>query len=351
MSAEQFERFFILEQFREFCVLVLRFKQELEASASPSAGADEAEPIDDLVSGDAGEDGEPIDPARLLMQRAEFVRGELISLMQRQAQEVLRRGDDREQRRFREVQYVMAAMADEVLLNLSWPGKEYFAKNLIEEEIFRTHDAGTRFFTNLDELLRLRDPTRAEVSASYLLALSLGFRGRYREVEGNARIENYRLQLFATLFQRNPGLADDQQLYPQAYAHTLAGKQLQWLPLLRPWLIGMGGVALAYVIIAHVVWAHASGNVASAVEHLGERGRPPAPPPAAAPQARAPVHAPAAARPPHPPLNAAREPAPAPQIDEESPAVAPVTAVPTARAPADSPLRRKHHRGGRQRKH
>jgi type VI secretion system protein ImpK len=361
MSAEQFERFYVLEQFREFYALVLRFKQELEASAPLGATpGEDGESLDDLLgAGAGGEDGTPLDPAQLQAQRAEYVRGELIALMQRQAQDVLRRGDEREQRRFREVQYVMAAMADEVLLSLNWSGKDYFGNNLIEEEIFRTHDAGSRFFANLEELLRLRDPTRAEVAAAYLLALSLGFRGKYREVENQPRLENYRQQLFATLFQRNPGLSDDQPLYAQAYAHTLAGKQLQWLPLLRPWLIGMGGVALGYVLIAHIVWAHASGNVAGIVDRLGTKerpkGSPAAPAPAPAPQARA--ADPPSRRPLTPLPQAAPAPAPAPSPASAEPAdapepgpatlshAAPAGADPAGREPGHR--RRKHHRSTR----
>ncbi len=265
MSNQPFERYYVLEQFREFYAVVLRYKQEIEAplgKGPPPPPPNDDAPADDIADLEPDEDGET---------QANVIRSELSALVQRQAQGVLRRGDEREQKRFREVQYVMAAMADEVFLNLSWLGKDYWEGNLLEDEFFHTHDAGSRFFVNLEEILRHRDPTKAEVAAVYLLALSLGFRGQHQDIEGQARLEHFRLQLFASLFQRNPGLSDDAQLFSQSYAHTLAGKPVQWLPLLRPWLAAIGAVALIYVAISHAIWVHESDKVTRIVDRIHDR--------------------------------------------------------------------------------
>lgn len=284
MDLEFFDRSYLLEQFREFYGAVLAGKQEVEARALRKSqgrsgggtqmlptiagpGGDEinlddlAEGIEEINEGGAGE-------SEIVL--AERLRSELAAVIQRQAQAVLRRGDEREQRRFREIQYIMAAAADEEFLNLAWDGRDYWGQNLLEEELFHTHNAGEQFFVTLDDLLRQRDPTRAEVMAAYLLALSLGFRGKYRDIEGEGRLEYFRQQLFATLFQRNPGLSPDSALFPQAYAHIAVGKSVQWLPRLRPWLIGMGGVVLGYLAISHIVWETESGRVSNTIERLRE---------------------------------------------------------------------------------
>lgn len=296
------ERNFLLEQFREFYATCLRLKQELEERAARAAAHEEDEDDDPqivseedidmpLALRDEGQGAAAAVQAQTPEAEARRIQDELLALVQGQAQAVMRRGDEREARRYREVQYVMAALADEVFLNVNWEGREYWAANLLEQSLFHTHDAGTRFFTNLEELLKGRDPTRAEVAAAYLMALSLGFRGRYQDIESQPRLENFRHQLFALLFQRNAGLAEDAQLYPQTYAHTLTGKQVQWLPVLRPWLLAMGGVVLGYLVLSHAIWAHEIDDVSDITQRVGAQlhgagaAKPEPPRPAARPAA------------------------------------------------------------------
>jgi type VI secretion system protein ImpK len=126
----------------------------------------------------------------------------------------------------------------------------------------------------MDELLRQRDPTRADVAAAFLLALSLGFRGRYHGASGESEIERRRMQLFAFLFQRNPGLSDDSQLYPQSYAQTLSGKPQSWLPALRPWLLGIAAVLGLYIIASHIVWGFESSRISRMIDDFREGQRP-----------------------------------------------------------------------------
>lgn len=273
MDSENFDKSYLLELFRQFHAEVLRHKADIEQNggtpppAPPSAASTAAPAGDD-------DDVEELTPEETSEEAAERVRAELLSLVQKQGQAVSRRGEESEQKRFREIQYVMAAMADEVFLNLSWTGKDYWSRNLMEEELFQSHDSGDRFFANLEELLKTRDATRAEVAAAYLLALSLGFRGKYQDIEGEARLKHFRLQAFASLFRRNPGLSEDAQLFAQAYAHTATGKPNRWLPRLRPWLMGMGVVVAMYLAMSHLLWDTESSKIFVAVEHIKEAHRP-----------------------------------------------------------------------------
>lgn len=348
----QAERNFLLEQFREFYATCLRLKQEIEEKAARAAAQEEdddpqvvsEEDIDvPLALSDEGEGAAAAVQAQTPEAEARRIQDELLALVQGQAQAVMRRGDEREARRYREVQYVMAALADEVFLNVNWEGREYWAANLLEQSLFHTHDAGTRFFTNLEELLKGRDPTRAEVAAAYLLALSLGFRGRYQDIESQPRLENFRHQLFALLFQRNAGLAEDAQLYPQTYAHTLAGKQVQWLPVLRPWLLAMGGVVLGYLVLSHAIWAHEIDDVSDIAQRVGAQlhgagaGKTEPPRPAARPAAApAPATVPGQGQGPgqRQGQGQGQGPGSAAPLASPAPAVPPATAAATAIKPA-----------------
>ncbi len=261
MSTESAGGPYLIELLRRYFAEVLRQKQEIELRMAAEQKAQDHGEVVELLTEDE------------ITSRAEATQRDLKGMLEEQAQDVLRRGDEREQRRFREMQYVMVAFTDEVMLSLNWDGQDFWRDHLLEEQIFASHHSGTQFFRNIEELLRQRDPTRADVGSAYLLALSLGFRGRCVGVSGEAEIERYRQQLFAFLFQRNPGFADDQKLYPQPYAHTLTGKPHSWLPVLRPWLFTALAVLGLYVCFGHVLWARQSTRIVHAIDDLREAQR------------------------------------------------------------------------------
>lgn len=261
MSAEAAKGSYLVELLRQYSAVVLTHKKEVERRIEQQTReADQGEAIE-LPSEEESQ------------RRAEEIQRDLRERLEEQAQDVLRRGDEREQRRFREMQYVMVAFTDEVFLTLNWEGQDYWREHMLEERLFATHQAGTQLFANMDELLRQRDPTRADVAAAFLLALSLGFRGRYHGASGDTEIERRRLQLFAFLFQRNPGLSDESQLYAQSYAQTLTGKPQSWLPALRPWLLGIAAVLGLYVIASHILWGVESSRISRMIDDLREGQR------------------------------------------------------------------------------
>ncbi len=261
MSAEAAKGSYLIELLRQYCAAVLTHKKEVERrSADLTRDAEQGEVIE-LASEEESQG------------HAEEIQRDLRERLEAQAQDVLRRGDEREQRRFREMQYVMVAFTDEVFLTLSWEGQEYWREHMLEERLFATHQAGTQLFANVDELLRQRDPTRADVAAAFLLALSLGFRGRYHGTNGESEIERRRLQLFAFLFQRNPGLSDESRLYAQSYAQTLTGKPQSWLPALRPWLLGIVAVLGLYIVASHILWGIESSRIGRMIDDLREGQR------------------------------------------------------------------------------
>lgn len=261
MSTEPQSGSYLVELLRQYCAVVVSHKQEIERRIAAQTRDDAQDKILELPTDDESQ------------SYAESVQRQLRERLEQLVQDVLRRGDEREQRRFREMQYVMVAFTDEIFLSLSWEGQEFWREHLLEERIFATHQAGTQFFDNIDELLRQRDPTRADVAAAYLLGLSLGFRGRYHGTSGEAELERYRQQLFAFLFQRNPGLGDEAQLYPQTYAQTLTGKPQSWLPVLRPWLIAIGSLLGLFVLIGHVLWGLESSRISRMIDDLRESQR------------------------------------------------------------------------------
>jgi type VI secretion system protein ImpK len=76
--------------------------------------------------------------------------------------------------------FALVAFLDESILNLrspvfaEWPGKP------LQEELFGVHIAGEIFFQNIERLLQQQDSSAlGDILEIYLLALQLGFQGRY----------------------------------------------------------------------------------------------------------------------------------------------------------------------------
>lgn len=252
---------YLIEMLRRYCALLLTHKQKItEQLADQGAREKDGTPLELLTDEES-------------QSRAVAIQRELREQLEEQSQDILRRGDEREQRRYRELRYIMVAFSDEIFLSLSWEGQDYWREHLLEEQIFATHHAGTQFFENIEALLRQRDPTFNDVAAGYLLTLSLGFRGRYQGAAGEAAVDRYRQQLFAFLFQRNSGLGEDAELYPQSYAYTLAGKPQSWLPVLRPWLVAIAVVMGLYVVVGHALWVHESSRISRMIDDLRESQR------------------------------------------------------------------------------
>jgi type IV/VI secretion system ImpK/VasF family protein len=195
---------------------------------------------------------------------------------------------------YREMQYVMAGLADEIFLTVEprdgqdWEGHGFWLSNLIESRLFDTHIAGELFFRRLDHLLAERDPADRPLGAVYLMALSLGFRGKYLPGKGRANanlehdrltLETYRRQLFHWVFRCEPELDEEShRLFPEAYGDNLREKTKQRLASARSWVILLCAVVLAYVTLTHGIWIKLTGqlfvdhhDIESQVEDLGHK--------------------------------------------------------------------------------
>jgi type VI secretion system protein ImpK len=179
----------------------------------------------------------------------------LVSFLEQQSLEAGRRGPDY-MAFYREAQYVMAALADEVFLHLDWEGREAWSTQLIEYKLFRSRIAGDLFFDRLDKVLQNRDPVYRDVGAVYLQALMLGFRGKYWGIEDSSIIDNYRRHLFTFVYRSNPELTkESKRLFPAAYAHTSEEGGGRMLPKVAAWYALLGILIALYLAMSSHVWS------------------------------------------------------------------------------------------------
>ena len=222
----------------------------------PAAGKGTAEPA-------------PPDELEVSKDAAYPVHVKLFSLLEQQTHEARRYGGEYGVRYYKDAQYVMAALGDEIFLLLKWEGQESWKLNLLEFRLFGTHTAGDLFFQKLDTLLKERDPSMVEIAAVYLLSLSLGFRGKYRDIDDEGQLDYYRNQLFTFIFKKNPDIdSESKRLFAESYDHTLGKGKGERLPYLRSWIGLIVLLIILYLIVSHVIWIQLSDDLMQVVEQI-----------------------------------------------------------------------------------
>lgn len=190
--------------------------------------------------------------------------------LDRQEFEAVRHGGGYGAGLYREAQYAMAAIADEVLLHLvDWEGRQRWREYLLESALFQTQIAGERIFDRIDQMLRSGVNADADLAAVYLVVLSLGFRGKYRGEDDHGALHAYRQRLRVLIRRREAAPDDpDQPLFAEAYAFTIRAGTPVRLPHARPWLMTLAGVLLTYVVVQQVLWHYVSAPVANVVQRV-----------------------------------------------------------------------------------
>jgi type VI secretion system protein ImpK len=242
----------------------------LELNPAPWETAEPREGNGPKPSGSNGAGDAQLVPAGDMSESA-YIFHVLVSLLKRQEAQALYYGGAYGAEFFyKEAQYVMVALADEIFLNTKrWDGRLTWVSNLLESRMFGSHFAGDYFFRKLDELLVRRDPVYRDLAAVYLMALSLGFEGKYRDRQDRKQLETYRRQLFHFVFQRPADLkAESRTYFPEAYDRTPREETKRKLTNPRAWIILLCAVVIAYVALTHGVWSKLTSRLFEVNERI-----------------------------------------------------------------------------------
>lgn len=156
---------------------------------------------------------------------------------------------------YRQAQYIMVALADEIFINLNWHGKEEWKDHLLESLIYNTQDSGDKFFENLDQFLQTEGHQATDMASLYLIALGLGFKGKYRGTPQESKLFAYREKLYNYIAKENPSLLEKKSpFFPQAYENILESRQNAEMPDTKPWWISLGIIILAFIGISSLIW-------------------------------------------------------------------------------------------------
>ena len=186
---------------------------------------------------------------------AQGVGRHLENLIELQTLESKREGNRFELESIADARYLKAALADEILLNTEWIGRETWTSHLLEAALFRTSVAGERVFERIEELLSTREPSRRDIARLYLFALALGFQGRYRGLHEDPRLAGLREELFQFVYQRPPELgARERVMSERAYASTLSHIAPRKLPTLSRWTVAFLLAVVGLLAVSELLW-------------------------------------------------------------------------------------------------
>lgn len=186
----------------------------------------------------------------------------LENLIELQTLESKREGSRFELESIADARYLKAAVADEILLNTDWIGRETWTSHLLEAALFRTSVAGDRVFERIEEILSQREPSKRDIARLYLFALALGFQGRYRGLGESGRLAGLREELFQFVYQRPPELGlRERVLNDRAYQSTLSHIAPRKLPSLSRWTVGFLLSLVALLAISEMLWVWQSWPV------------------------------------------------------------------------------------------
>lgn len=233
--------------------------------------------ITDVAAREPGSGGlapmQPVDPDLILDRLQQFLEAD--------ARAFARKATDFMLAQYREAQYAMVALADDVFLHeIDWPGREIWRDSLLEQRIFQSRLAGDRIFERIERLLASGDRRLLQLAAVYLCLLSLGFRGRHRGPGGEAAVRGYAQRLFEMLAGREPELLGDfvtttRPLVPAAYAHTVTGDVSRRRRVHPRWPVIIAAVVAGWLLVGQGIWMLTAAPTADAAQTVlraaGER--------------------------------------------------------------------------------
>lgn len=166
-----------------------------------------------------------------------------------------------------DVKFALAAFADEVIFNSTWPGRTQWLQNPLQFQFFQLNTAGDGFFAHLDSLYGQRG--RNHVAQIYFLCLALGFQGKYRlrQQEGLGAV----IEGVGNYIALSEGGGD--ALAPNAERKDGGGGAVRReLPFLAI-ALGLLVLAVLVVIVLRLVVASDASDVADEIKKLLSTGR------------------------------------------------------------------------------
>ena len=200
-------------------------------------------------------------------EAAQTLSKDLLQLIELQTLEARRSGGASAMEYESQARYLKAVLADEILLNSDWAGREHWRHELLEAKLFKSSHAGEQVFSQIDQLLSAREPSQRPLAKLYLYVISLGFKGQFRGDADLSKLASYRNDLFQFIFQRPAELSGaERRLSEVPYDNTLSHFASRRLPKISRWWIKFGLIFAGMLVVSELVWLWQSWPVRKSLD-------------------------------------------------------------------------------------
>ena len=269
----------VARQFRLFYEVVRGCETKLtQLGAKSDYDVIETTPLvrsDDLESPEASENSQTEatpDGQRRASNAEETVAklaSELIAELEVRGKDFSLYGGEYGARLYQRVIYVFAAFADEIMLASTWNGREIWLKNPLEVRLFGSQSAGDDIFSDIENGLADYEIGKRDLARTYLMALNLGFKGRYKDTPSEEIINSHKSALFLLITDRDASREEaGKSFLGNVYQYNQTGGAPKLMPYLRPWLVSIASVIVLYVIASHLIWTSEVSDLEAYVQSL-----------------------------------------------------------------------------------
>jgi type IV/VI secretion system ImpK/VasF family protein len=147
--------------------------------------------------------------------------------------------------------YALVAFTDEFFLKLDWPRRNEWLGCLFEERVFKTHNAGTAIFDDIEHIVSTKSNT--DTARIYLKILGLGFTGKY--TNDPAYISKAKARLFATIYHTSPTL-DIKEIFTNANALVTIDPEMEQKTRDNTMAWYAFACCMVYLFASHAVWRY-----------------------------------------------------------------------------------------------
>ncbi|MCR5225382.1 MAG: DotU family type IV/VI secretion system protein [Alphaproteobacteria bacterium] len=171
---------------------------------------------------------------------------------------------------YSEVVYVMAALADDIFLNMEWEGKQFWEDNILEQKFFSSQIAGDEIFNRINKLLEEKDDFASVEAEIYLKMLALGFEGKYRGAEDEStQINIFRDKLLDFMEKLdNSLLMVGYRLFQKEYTHTIPTIHRKMLPEASIINYMCAFFVFMFLSISSIVWMYETKDISRLLSEI-----------------------------------------------------------------------------------
>lgn len=181
----------------------------------------------------------------------------LMTSLEERGRDFSTRGGDYGSRLFARVIYVFAAFADDVMLESHWVGRDEWVRAPLEVKLFGSQSAGEEIFNDIDNGLSKYEFGKRDLAKIYLMALNLGFEGKYKGTQSEVDIRRYKVRLFELINDRAPENSEATKSFlGSVYRYNQTGGAPEMMSYLKPWIITISAIGGLYLLGSHLIWEY-----------------------------------------------------------------------------------------------